>query len=101
MGFGVATCIVYSRVVAWVSSYINDGFDVATLQVLLLCPLHLVDELPANSIGVRPVSNSETCLAAAHQFRVCLLSIWLAGCETGFGCPYRADANAREAQPPS
>ena len=36
-----------------------------------------------NLINVRPIGESETRLAATHQFRICSLSIWLAGCETG------------------
>ena len=49
--------------------------------------------LQAVGIHVGLVSKSATCLAATHQFRVCPLSIWLAGRETAFTFPNEANVN--------
>ena len=47
----------------------------------------------SDGIHVGLVIKGEARLAAAHQFRMCSLSMWLAGCETGFTFAYAADVN--------
>ena len=48
-----------------------------------------------HEMNVRLVGKSETCLAATRQCRVCPLSIWPAGCETGFTSADEAEVNPR------
>ena len=49
--------------------------------------------LEAMIVGL--VTKSEARIAATHQFCMCSLSIWLAGCETGFTFAYEANVNRR------
>ena len=52
--------------------------------------LHLRMQLPSSLDPVFTGSRSEACLAAPCQIRMCSMSMWLAGGEAGFGCPYGA-----------